>query len=70
MPREKFTPTQDMETLDAATDEEGEEYVVEKIVDRKMNRNGKVEYLLKWKGYENEDNTWKPQKQITKNIQC
>ncbi|EFO18180.2 hypothetical protein LOAG_10315 [Loa loa] len=37
-----------------------EEYVVEKILDRRYNRRRKrIEYLIKWAGYDNEsENTW------------
>lgn len=37
--------------------DEGEEFVVERIVSHRF-RNGRKEYLLAWKGYPEEENTW------------
>ncbi|CAO1343007.1 unnamed protein product [Diamesa hyperborea] len=43
-----------------------EEYVVEKIVNRRVDKNGKIDYLLKWKGYDEAQNTWEPKD----NLEC
>ena len=38
-----------------------EEYEVEKILDKRVNKSGFTEYLVKWRSYEDpEENTWEP----------
>jgi len=40
------------------------EYEVERILKSKL-RQGRKYYLIKWKGYPNEENTWEPEESFT-----
>jgi len=57
-------PTGNEETTDEpiAMDES---YEVEKILGKRV-RKGKTEYLIKWAGYDDQDNTWEP----TEHLNC
>ena len=39
------------------------EYEVEKVLGKKKIQ-GRDHYLIKWKGYSNEDNTWEPSENL------
>lgn len=40
-------------------------YEVERIVDKRRNRKGKVEYLVRWRGYGSEGDTWEPETHLS-----
>ncbi|XP_043921103.1 chromodomain Y-like protein [Protopterus annectens] len=39
-------------------------YEVERIIDKKRNKKGKIEYLVRWKGYDSDDDTWEPEQHL------
>ncbi|XP_053722075.1 chromodomain Y-like protein 2 isoform X1 [Synchiropus splendidus] len=39
----------------------GDLYEVERIVDKRRNKKGKLEYLIRWKGYGSKEDTWEPE---------
>ncbi|XP_051250334.1 chromodomain Y-like protein isoform X2 [Dicentrarchus labrax] len=40
-------------------------YEVERIVDKRKNKKGKVEYLVRWRGYGSEGDTWEPESHLS-----
>jgi hypothetical protein len=39
---------------------EEELYLIERIIDEREKKNGSREYLVQWKGYDEDENTWEP----------
>ncbi|XP_077626167.1 chromodomain Y-like protein isoform X2 [Crocuta crocuta] len=56
--REPYKPQEQWRHLSSETCE------VERIVDKRKNKKGKTEYLVRWKGYDSEDDTWEPEQHL------
>jgi hypothetical protein len=61
---EKAVTKQSDSDSDSNLDEE--EFIVEKILKMRTTKKGKVQYLLKWKGFPDSENTWEP----AENLEC
>ncbi|KAM7344427.1 chromobox protein homolog 3-like [Cochliomyia hominivorax] len=61
MTRKRSSTTRDQKT----ESRDKKEFIVEKILSSRM-RNRRLEYLLKWKGFDDSENSWEP----AKNLDC
>jgi len=61
-----WLPDMDDEDSNVVKDKRNEEFVVEQVVNKRISATGKVEYLLKWQGYDSKDNTW----EFEDNLNC
>ena len=43
-------------------------YVIEKLLEKRYLWNIRCQYLVKWKGYGNEDNTWEPKASLPRKV--
>lgn len=39
-------------------------YEVEKIIKSRINKKGRKQYFIKWFGYDNNQNTWEPERNL------
>eukprot|EP01083_Nonionella_stella_P000024 57_1 len=64
--RENSSPSPEIELFEGVEDQgEGEIFIVEKIVaDRPVGTSRRKEYLIKWKGYSADNNTWEHERNI------
>ena len=56
---------EDEEESEEEEEEADEQYVVEKILDKKEAEDGTFLYRVKWRGYGYEENTWEPIENLT-----
>jgi uncharacterized protein (UPF0335 family) len=52
------------ESNDEESQEDTEEYLVEDVLKGRKLKNGKLEYLIRWKGYGEEFDSWEPEENL------
>ena len=52
------------EDLNIPHEDPSQDYIVEKILNKRAAKNDKVEYFLKWKGFSDAWNTWEPEENL------
>jgi len=63
---DKSSEKQATKESETDSDLDEEEFIVEKILKMRTTKKGKVQYLLKWKGFPDSENTWEP----AENLEC
>lgn len=48
----------------AQESEASDVYVVDRVLDKRFNKNGEIEYLVKWEGWSDKFNSWEPEEHI------
>ena len=67
-PDKRYTATEIQKTPIPASRDQGQEYVVDRILDERI-RGGKREFLVRWKDYDNpEDDSWEPLRNMSDTI--
>jgi hypothetical protein len=66
-------PTVSTPPISIPVEEESEEeeplYIVEKVLAYRLRPDGQKEYLLKWRGYPDEENSWEPYNNLNETLQ-
>lgn len=63
-PKKRSAKESEDDDEDEDDEEDGAEYEVEKIIDVHFKRNGKRDYLVRWKGFSSKDDTWEPEEHL------
>ena len=53
---------------DSEESETAQVFIVEKVVSKRKSKAGKTEYLIKWQGYQEADNTWEPADNVSDDL--
>lgn len=57
--RNQIISDDEAETVESSGESSEDEYIVEKIIGKKV-RKGKISYRVKWKGFSEDEATWEP----------